>query len=251
MDEITDQPIGQEASEKIWEVLVDAGYLDQRGDITDRFTPEKAGFKLELPEEWEPLQAAITGEIKRYIFKDRVVNARDRRTVKYNKRVELNEDFKALWEKISRKTRYSVEFDTGELITRAVDKIKKMEKIRPVRLFIDKTEVDISEAGVEGGRVLESGTRMVAGPSRLPDILGYLQRETELTRGTLLQILKQCRRLEEFLINPQSFMTETAKLINRALVEMVIDGIKYERLEGQCYEMRLFEICLLYTSRCV
>lgn len=242
VDEITDQPIGQEASEKIWEVLVDAGYLDQRGDITDKFTPEKAGFKLELPEEWVPLQAVIAGEIKRYIFKDRVVNARDRRTVKYNKRVELNEDFKALWEKISRKTRYSVEFDTGELITRAVDKIKKMEKIRPVRLFIDKTEVDISEAGVEGGRVLESGTRMVAGPSRLPDILGYLQRETELTRGTLLQILKQCRRLEEFLINPQSFMTETAKLINRALVEMVIDGIKYERLEGQCYEMRLFEI---------
>lgn len=242
VDQVTDEPIGQQASEKIWRVLVDAGYLDQQGDITNKFTPEKAGFKLELPEELEPLRAAITGEMKRYIFKDRVVNARDRRTLKYNKRVELNEDFKALWEKISCKTRYSVEFDTGELIDRAVDKIKKMEKIQPVRILIDKTEIDISEAGVEGGRVLESRAKMVSGHSRLPDILGYLQRETELTRGTLLQILKQCGRLEEFLINPQSFMTETARLINRALAEMVIGGIKYERLEGQYYEMRLFEI---------
>ncbi len=42
-------------------------------------------------------------------------------------------------------------------------------------------------------------------------------------------------------MNPQAFMTETAKLINRALQEMVVDGIKYEHLQGQHYEMRLFE----------
>lgn len=36
-------------------------------------------------------------------------------------------------------------------------------------------------------------------------------------------------------------MSEVAKLINRALSETVVDGIKYERIEGQCYEMRLFE----------
>jgi type III restriction enzyme len=37
-------------------------------------------------------------------------------------------------------------------------------------------------------------------------------------------------------------MTETAKLINRALHELIIDGIKYEPIAGQFYEMRLFEI---------
>jgi len=36
-------------------------------------------------------------------------------------------------------------------------------------------------------------------------------------------------------------MTETARLINRALHEMVMDGIKYEQIEGQVYEMRLFK----------
>lgn len=36
-------------------------------------------------------------------------------------------------------------------------------------------------------------------------------------------------------------MTEVAKLINRALHELIISGIKYEPIAGQFYEMRLFE----------
>ncbi|MDO9534009.1 MAG: DEAD/DEAH box helicase family protein [Bacillota bacterium] len=241
IDKTTDQSIGQEASEVIWQTLVDTSYLNELGDITDKFVPDKEGFKLEIPEELEPLRAAITDEMKRYVFKNRIVNARDRHTLKYNKRVELNEDFKVLWEKINRKTRYSVEFNSEELIARAVDKIKKMDKIQPVRILIDKTEVDISEAGVEGGRVMESRTQFVNRYSHLPDILAYLQGETELTRGTLVKLLKQSGRLQEFTVNPQAFMTETAKLINRSLIEMVVDGIKYEQIEGQFYEMRLFE----------
>ncbi|MFC1865127.1 DEAD/DEAH box helicase family protein [Chloroflexota bacterium] len=241
IDETTDQPIGQEASKQIWETLVTNGYLDNIGDLTPKFTPEKEGFRLELPAELEPFQAVITDEMKRYIFKNRIVDARERRTLKYNKRIELNKDFKSLWQKINKKTRYSVEFKTDELITRSLGKIRNMEPIQPVRILIDKTEVDISEAGVESGRVLDSRTEIAKTYRSLPDILAYLQRETELTRSTLVEILKQSGRLKEFTINPQAFMTETAKLINRALHEMVVDGIKYEHVEGQYYEMRLFE----------
>ena len=240
-DKTTDRPIGQEASEKIWKKLVSAGYLDGAGDITAKFVPEKEGFRLELPVELEPLRSAITDEMKRYIFKNRVVNARERRTLKYNKRIELNENFEALWKRINKKTRYSVEFETNTLIARSVDKIKRMEKIQPVRILMDKTAVDINEAGVESGKVLESRTEFVKGPMLLPDILAFLQRETELTRKTLVEILKQSGRLREFAVNPQTFMTETGRLINRALHEMVVDGIKYEKIEGQVYEMRLFE----------
>lgn len=240
-DTATDQPIGQEASEKIWEVLVDREYLDEAGDLTSKFVPEEKGFRLELPTELEPLRAAITDEMKRYIFKNRVVNARERRMLKYNKRVELNEDFKELWQRINKKTRYCVEFKTKDLIERAVKKIRKMDTIQPVRILIDKTEVDINEAGVDAGIVRETRTEYVKGKSPLPDVLAFLQRETELTRGTLVEILKTSSRLKEFAVNPQAFMTESARLINRALHEMVVDGIKYEQLEGQVYEMRLFE----------
>lgn len=241
VNEKTDQELGQEESNKIWGALVDKGYLDSLGDITDKFLPEKEGFQLDLPMEFEPMRAVITDEMKRYLFKSRVVNARERKTLKYNKRVELNEDFKTLWEKINKKTRYSVEFETEDLIGKAVEKIGKMEQIQPVRIIIDKTEVDITEAGIEGGKVLDSKMQAVQSHTVLPDILAYLQRETELTRSTLVAILKRSGRLKEFTVNPQAFMTETAKLVNRALRELVVDGIKYEQLEGQHYEMRLFE----------
>lgn len=241
IDDTTNMPIGQEASAAIWQTLVEKGYLDQLGDITENFIPEKEGFILDLPSDVEPLRAAIMDEMKRYLFKNRVVNARDRRALKYNKRVELNEDFKILWQKINKKTRYSVEFDTTKLIALAAQKIQKMEKIQPVSILIEKTDMDLTEAGVEAGKVRDSRVEHVSSPKFLPDILAYLQRETELTRGTLVEILKASGRLKEFSINPQAFMTETTKLINRALHEMVIDGIKYERIEGQVYEMRLFE----------
>ena len=241
IDPDTDDIIGQEASEKIWDALVEKGYLDDAGDITDKFTPEKDSFVLEVPEELGTLRPALVDEMKRYVFKNRIVNARERRNLSYNKRVELNEDFKELWSRINKKTRYRVEFQTENLIARAVDKIKKMETIQAVQILIDKTEVDLSEAGVEGGRILDSKSQLATAPRFLPDILAFLQRETELTRGTLVEILKQSGRLAEFRANPQAFMTETAKLINRALNELVVDGIKYEHLEGQVYEMRLFE----------
>ncbi len=240
LDETTDQLIGQEKSKQIWQVLVENGYLDKEGNITSKFLPEQPGFELELPDELVPLKLGIVDEMKRYIFKNRVVNARERKTLKYNKRIELSEEFRTLWEQINKKTRYSVEFETEELINRAVSKIQKMEKIQPIRIFIDKTDLDITEAGVSGGRVRDSRTVLVRPHQSLPDVIAFLQRETELTRSTLVEILKQSGRLHEFTLNPQVFMTEVAKLINRALHELVIDGIKYEQIEGETYEMRLF-----------
>jgi len=65
--------------------------------------------------------------------------------------------------------------------------------------------------------------------------------QTELTRDKLLEILKRSDRPDEFKINLQAFMAEVAKLITRTMNELVIDGIKYERLGDQSCEMRLFE----------
>ena len=109
------------------------------------------------------------------------------------------------------------------------------------RELIDKTELDMTEAGIESGKVIDTRSERVATHRYLPDILAFLQRETELTRNSLVEILIRSDRLIEFAINPQSFMTETAKLIKSALQEMVVDGIKYEKLEGEVFEMRLFE----------
>lgn len=241
-DPETGEPIQQKASEAIWKTLIDCGYLDSEGDITSAFKPEDKAFKMELPEALQPMRADITDVMKRYIFKNRMVkNAAEKPTLQLNRKcIELNEDFKALWERINKKTRYCVEFQTKDLVAKAVEKISKMETIRPVQIFSTKTEVDINEAGVEGVREVDSRIETVKTHTVLPDLLAFVQRETELTRGTLVEILTRSGRLKEFADNPQAFMTETALLINRALHEMVVDGIKYEQIDD-CYEMRLFE----------
>jgi len=240
VDNQTGVAIGQEMSGRIWRSLRDNGYLNKTGDITDRFVPEKQGFVLELPPEFEAMRPVIVDEMKRYIFKNRIVNTRDRKTIKYNKRIELNDNFKTLWNKINKKTRYRVAFDTAALIAKAVEKINAMDTIQPVRILVDKTQLELTHAGIEEERVLYSKTVTAKPHLFLPDILAYLQRETELTRATLVEILKASGRLIEFTVNPQAFMTEAARRINSALHEMVIDGIKYEEIQGQCYEMRLF-----------
>lgn len=240
-DKDLNAPLGQEASENVWNALVRNGYLNNDGDITDKFTPEKEGFALELPDELMGIRPEITDEIKRYIFKNRIVNSRDKKPLKYNKRVELNEEFQNLWKKINQKTKYAVEFKTDELVNRAASNIKEMEAIHSPKLITSKTETKITQAGVEGGKVLDSKTELLQTRGYLPDILAYLQRETELTRKTLVDILKKSERLKDFTVNPQAFMTEASKHISKALSAMVTDGIKYEILPGQSYEMRLFE----------
>ncbi|MEI6847132.1 MAG: DEAD/DEAH box helicase family protein [Chlorobiaceae bacterium] len=232
----------QEESSEIWKCVAEQGLIDQYGDITPAFQPEKVDFSFNLPEKYSGLEQAAVGRIQRFLPRDFVQNGRTREKITYNKRIELNEDFIALWEKISQKTRYSVEFSTAQLIERAAGKIRNMAEIQHLQIEITRRDLEIKESGLEGGKITSSRTHLVHNEQPLPDILSFLQRETELTRSTLVEILKQSGRLKDFAINPQSFMTETAKLINRALHELIIDGIKYEPISGQYYEMRLFEM---------
>lgn len=71
-------------------------------------------------------------------------------------------------------------------------------------------------------------------------MLTALQEQTELTRTTLFDIIKRCNRLGEFKANPQGFIHETAKQIHKALDELLVDGIRYEKIAGEHYKMELF-----------
>jgi type III restriction enzyme len=72
-----------------------------------------------------------------------------------------------------------------------------------------------------------------------------LQNETELTRSTLVHILKATGRLDEFFHNPQRFMDTVAAILKHELHRLLVDGIKYERLPGAGseaeWEMLLFK----------
>ena len=76
-------------------------------------------------------------------------------------------------------------------------------------------------------------------------MLAYLQNETELTRSTLVRILKESGRLGEFFDNPQRFMDAVAAILKYELHRLLVDGIKYERIaatgrrpNGRCCSSR-------------
>ncbi len=238
----TEAPIGQEISTRIWSELKANGYINGAGEILDKFDPKKPGFDLKVPAEFADLKAKIVDELQKRLFKNRVVNARERKEVKFRKAVQLHPDFQALWEKISQRTRYRVTFKTADLIAKAVERIRtKIPKIEPARIAISKRDIDITEAGVAADRELDSRTYDVQPVTVLPDILAYLQKEIELTRHTLVQILKQSGRLDEFKVNPQSFMSQVGKQIGAALHDLMLEGIQYEKVAGQFWEMSRIE----------
>jgi type III restriction enzyme len=233
--------LSEEESSVLWSHIHTQGYIDEVGEFTAEYKPDSADFSLHLTDEFAGMDEAIINRLRRFLPRDFVKDGRKRQKISYIKRIELNPEFKVIWDKISQKTKYSVEFKTEDLIKNASDKLKKMAKINPVQIEITKRDLEIRESGIEGGKVKSNRTFIVSNEQPLPDILTFLQRETELTRDTLVKILKASGRIGDFPVNPQAFMTETAKLINRALHELIIDGIKYEPIKDQYYEMRLFE----------
>jgi type III restriction enzyme len=237
-----DKPLGQDASARIWENLVANGYLNALGEIQNKFDPKNPHFKLEIADEFSALSPEIIDEINRKLFKNRIANARDRRELKFRKEVQLSDNFTELWDRIKHRTRYRVTFDTPDLIERAVQRIKQnIEPIKAPRIATTVVEIDITDAGVSADRQIATRVRDAAQVQFLPDILAFLQKESELTRHTLAEVLKQSGRLAEFKLNPQAFMAAVAKEISRALHDLMLEGIQYERVADHHWEMSRIE----------
>ena len=71
-----------------------------------------------------------------------------------------------------------------------------MAKIKAVQIEITKRDLEITESGLDGGRITSNRTRIVSNKQPLPNILAFLQRETELTRATLSRFKKLPGRLK-------------------------------------------------------
>ena len=238
-----EKTLGMERSEKIWEELKEQGYIDEDGKIQSKFNPSESNFEINFSQDFDDFQDQIIDIIKGHLFTERIVNKTKQRKLQINKRVYLDEDFKILWNKIKFKTTYSVEYDTELLVKNASKAIHNMDRIEKIKIVYRKAKIDIEKRGIEAKelRVQETVASYNEFNSGLPDILAYLQKETELTRNTLVRILIKSDRIEEFTLNPQKFMDSVAIIIKKELRKLILDGIKYDKIAGQEYEMKLFE----------
>lgn len=235
--------LGDEKSQKIWEELKQQGHIDKDGKIQPKFNPTDKYFEVKLSPEFQDAKHQVIDIVQGYLFSEHVVNRNNRKTLKINKMIYLDDEFRNLWDKIKPKTTYSVEYDTDVLIEKASKAIREMDRIEKVKIVYKKAEMDIQEKGIETKelRVQEISASYSEDKTNLPDILAYLQKEAELTRNTIVRILINSGRIEEFPLNPQKFMDSVARLIKNDLHKLIVDGIKYKKIVGQEYEMRLFE----------
>lgn len=240
-----EQPIGKEAAEAVRTALVQAELLDAEGRIQPAFDPKRPDFKLELPDAHRDLTPAVVDLLSGYQIERHIRRDRDERVNRFRKEVALSQDFQALWARIKPRTTYRVEFATETLVRRAVDAIKLMEKVEAPKIRVTAGQIQLEKGGVQAKamQVAEESPANVARP--LPDILAYLQNETELTRSTLAQILRESGRLADAFRNPQRFLDQVAATLKYELHRLLVDGIKYERLAGSGpeteWEMVLFK----------
>ncbi len=174
-------------------------------------------------------------------FEGRILNKRERRKGILNKQRLLDPDFQILWDKIKHKTRYAVKYSTAELVSRAAGELQGLPEIKPPFIRVEKGELQLEKKGVT---IEERAAQTIRTPeyrAPIPDLLGYLQHETELTRPTLAEILEKSNRLSEVTRNPQQFLEYALAAVQKSLHDLMVQGIEYERIAGAEWEMHRLE----------
>jgi len=240
-----ERPIGRDAAEQIRDALVAQKMLDNEGRIQPTFDPKRKDFTLEMPEGQRDLAPAVADLLSSYQIERHIRKERDEGVNRLRKDIQLSPDFREMWDRIKAKTTYRIEFQTDELVRRSVDALKRMQRIEPPTIDVRVGQIELAKRGVTTTGISAAREQIVYGDGPVPDLLAYLQNETELTRSTLVRILKDSGRLGEFFLNPQRFMDAITSIIRYELHRLLIDGIKYERIPGTGsdseWEMLLFK----------
>ena len=239
-----EKPIGRDTAAVIQAALVEQKMLDGDGRLQPAFDPKRPDFKVELPEGQKDLAPAVVDLLASFQIERHVRRARDEGTNRLRKEVTLSPEFAQLWKRIKPKTTYRVEFATDVLVQRAVYALKQMERIEKPRIRLVAGRLGVEKGGVTAEAVSVAEEKVLYG-GPVPDLLAYLQNETELTRSTLVRVLKESGKLAQFFNNPQRFMDAVATILKNELHRLLVDGIKYEKIHGEGsiaeWEMLLFK----------
>ena len=171
-----------------------------------------------------------------------IKDGRKRKTQTFRQGFPLDPEFQAIWQKLDRKPRYRVQFNTEKLITEAAKALDILAKIQPPKIQTRKAKIEMSEEEQTyqlaiketGSGSLETGMTFA-----IPDILSEIQKKTGLTRRTVFEILKASGYLQYAEKNPQRFIDLAAGQIKRCLNALMTEGIAYELEEDERYRQQL------------
>lgn len=197
--------------------------------------------KIDLPEELQPFKASLCNLLQA-IYTDAVFMPEDeRQTVVLNTNKNFNKkEFQELWNKINFKTIYEVQFNTDKLIDDSRIRIDAQLNIGD-RIYEVKTgelEDGTAEEMKQGELFKESKRQHLKlkndlYTNTLYDIVGEIEVQTNLTRKTIVEILKKIKQDKFLLIrkNPEEFIAKCSILINEVKADLIINNIVYHKTE--------------------
>jgi type III restriction enzyme len=236
--------LGVAQSEAIWAHLKEAGYVDAKGKVQDQLRKALKENTLQLPEPFQTQLPQVKEVLRKLSGKLDIKNADERRSIRTRQAVLHSEEFQALWERIKHKTTYRVQFDNEKLLTECAEAIRVCPPITKTRVQIRKADLAIGRGGVSSEETTVAAPIIIEETDiELPDLLTDLQDKTQLTRRSLVRILTDSLRLDDFKRNPQQFVELATESITRTKRLAIVDGIRYQRIGNDAYyAQELFEL---------
>ena len=239
------QIIDDDTAQAIYEDMIAKGYI-KRGQLTDKYYEDKANHAVQVAEEVADSAVSVI-EIIDSIYDEKAAMPEDAR--KNNVELKVDEsklampEFQALWNKINAKSVYAVDFESEELVQKAIDALNS--KLRVQRIFY-KIETGAMEQ-ISSKEALEKGESMkknesatetraiTANKSVKYDLIGKLVSETGLTRKDIVRIMTGIEPavFAQYQYNPEEFILKSAELINEQKATAIIEHITYHALDDR------------------
>ena len=221
-------------------------YVDRKGVLTDKYYEDKANGNIQLPEEVQESADSVIRIIDSVYSAElmKPENARSNNVELQVDQEKLNsKEFRALWSRINAKSVYVVDFDTDELVQKAIAALDAKLHVSKIYFKVETgsmSEIKSKEALTSGTAFMKeesgiygTGRRISANKGVKYDLIGKLVDETGLTRKAMIQILTgiQPETFNQFKDNPEEFIIKAAQLINDEKATAIIEHITYNVME--------------------
>ena len=245
-DKGNEQVIDDDTATAIYYDLVVNGYIDKKGILTDKYFTDKENNELQVAEEVSDSVTSVI-EIIDSIYDSRSMQPENARSNNVELTVDESKlampEFKALWSKINSKTVYVVDFDTDELVRKAIDSLDRKLRVSKIYFKVEsgvmekiKSKADLLSGTSFVKEEAESiGTVIAASSNVKYDLIGKLVDETGLTRKAVIQILQGIKpeTFNQFKNNPEEFIIKAAALINDEKATAIIEHITYDVMDDK------------------
>ncbi len=231
--------------------LIQNGYIDVDDEITEKYHDDKENDELaELPDELKPYAEAIFALVDSVFDDSQLPQIEDGRKPKHN---PLNDnfekkEFQELWSRINQKAVYRVDFDSEELIKKAISTLDSQLRVTPLQYTVQagvqrETLTDGQLQSRTGFKLTETATEYsdVVHSEVVYDLIGKISENVQLTRKTVAQILHGIDGaiFAQFKSNPEHFIAQASRLINEQKATAIIEQLTYDEVEDR-YDTDIF-----------